>query len=105
MATDILLGGDDGNTIVLDAQRVDIKGSVNVLGRVTLPIQRAATPPREGKVGDLVLTLEEGQGFGGTTWSKAHLWLCVPSEGSTEAQGTGVTRWREVQLGSVVVGG
>lgn len=105
MATDILLGGDDGNTIVLDAQRVEMKGNVNIAGRMKLPIQRAATPPREGEVGDLVLTLEEGQGFGGAPWSKAHLWLCVPSEGSTEAQGTDVTRWREVQLGNVVIGG
>ena len=105
MATDILLGGDDGDTIVLDAKKLKVKGSVEISGRMKLPIHKAATPPREGEIGDLVLTLEEGQGFGGMTWSKAHLWLCVPSEGSTEAQGTGVTRWREVQLGEVVVGG
>jgi hypothetical protein len=56
VATDILLVADDGSTMVLDARHMQMRDSVNLWGGVQMPIQRSATPPREGEVRDAAAT-------------------------------------------------
>ena len=98
MASDIMFDQADGDSITLQAARV------LVTGRVNLPRVPGGTPPAGGVVGDLVMTVEEGDNPNlNLHFTTTRLWLCVPSEGAVER--AGLTWWREVQLGPTVAGG
>jgi hypothetical protein len=96
MATDIVF--DQGDAISLQAARV------RVTGRVNLPRVDGGSPPADGEIGDLVMTVEEGHNPNlNLTFSTTRLWLCVPAAGGTAVGGR--TWWREIQMGSAVMGG
>jgi hypothetical protein len=94
MPSDIVFDQVSGGSISLEAARVIVGGRMN-LQRV-----EGATPPADGELGDLVITVEGGGGVlpGATT----RLWLCVPPEAGDNPR---LTWWREIQLGSTVAGG
>lgn len=93
MDSDIVFDQVAGGSISLEAPRVIVGGRIN-LQRVGGP-----TPPAEGAVGDLVITLEAGGLIGGVT---TQLWLCVPPAAGDNPD---MTWWREVQLGPTVRSG
>ncbi len=100
MASDIVFDQAGGDSISLQAARV------LVTGRISLPQVQGATPPADGEVGDLVMTIEDNFNpnlhIGSRT---AHLWLCVPPVGDLAQEAVGGSAWREVQLGDVVHAG
>ena len=99
MATDIVFdkGGEDA--IELMASRV------GMTGRLRLSLAQGAGPPADGRVGDLVMTVEDGHNENlGLRWSTTRLWLCTPPEGDIHVVVDGAVFWREVQLGPVVPG-
>ena len=86
-----------GDSISLEAARVLISGRIN------LPRVNGATPPADGKWGDLVMTVEEGGNPAiGLVFTTTRLWLCVPPEGKENPK---LIWWREIQLGPTVAGG
>jgi hypothetical protein len=94
MPSDIVFDQVAGGSISLEAPRVIVSGTIN-LHRV-----EGATPPADGELGDIVITVEAGGILpGGAT---TRLWLCVPPEAGER---TGVSWWREIQLGPTVTGG
>jgi hypothetical protein len=97
MPSDIVFDQVDGDSISLDAARVV------VTGRINLPSVTGATPPSDGRPGDLVLTVETGGNPAiGLLLTTTRLWLCVLPQGGDNPA---LTWWREVQLGPTVAGG
>jgi hypothetical protein len=98
MGSDIVFDRDGDSAITLVAERV------HLTGRLNLPRIDAAKPPKDGEVGDVVVTVEEVRNDLLNTFSTAtRLWLCVPAS-SPSVQGVGIAVWREIQLGAEVNG-
>lgn len=96
MPSDIVFDQVGGGSISLEAPRVIVSGRMN-LQRV-----QGSTPPADGELGDLVITVEAGGNLPRVGGATTRLWLCVPPEAGDRP---GVTWWREIQLGPTVPGG
>ena len=96
MSSDIVFDQVGGDSITLQAAHVV------VTGRLRLQRTDGGRPSGDGEIGDLVMTIEEGENpVLHVTFSTTRLWLCVPPEGEVVG---GRTWWREVQLGPAVSG-